>query len=441
MDVRMDKSDKQREKAKICVSKAERLMDNNRFKKSGEQFQKAAEIYFEFGEWKIAEQCFFFASKNFNRLGRYHAASNLQRLAANCSLLMHDFNKAKDYYDVALKTILKSDAKNLDDLATTSMCFAFLCQFIRGQQDEALGYVKRFKVDIDQEIFGNHLLVHLVRNLSNSIINEKEKYLNDILKEYPKFRFRVAEAELIKAAILVAMCSVYMNFSLNTEKSEYERDKTLELDTLLDISRLQDIMSHKILSHQFESVVIKNIGIAIGENISNKIKPKLPISIDLDSDQIKLPFTFRTNFPGEGYIGPLMLTIEIDGKFHFFLKSEVQNIKITSPKAVLGVNLNPQKTPVINQSFPLQVVLSNTSDGDAMQIVVDFEFPEELRMMRGTLTKNVYTLRPNEEFKWEIVVKASDVGEIPIKTIVSFKDGDGNEKGPFEANLPININL
>ncbi len=42
---------------------------------------------------------------------------------------------------------------------------------------------------------------------------------------------------------------------------------------------------------------------------------------------------------------------------------------------------------------------------------------------------------------WQISVKAFDVGEIPIKTTVSFKDGDGNPKGPFVANLPLNINM
>ena len=101
----------------------------------------------------------------------------------------------------------------------------------------------------------------------------------------------------------------------------------------------------------------------------------------------------------------------------------------------------PLKTPVINQTFPLQVIVSNNSDGAAMQIEVEFEFPEDFRLMRGTLKKQIYSLNSKEDMKWQIMVKSLDGGEIPINTIVSFKDGDGNQKGPFTAVLPLNINL
>ncbi|RLI60636.1 MAG: hypothetical protein DRO88_14070, partial [Promethearchaeia archaeon] len=76
-----------------------------------------------------------------------------------------------------------------------------------------------------------------------------------------------------------------------------------------------------------------------------------------------------------------------------------------------------------------------------MEIEVEFEFPEDLKMMRGTFKKNIYSLSPNEQLHWQILVKAFDVGEFPIKTIVSFKDEDGNLKGPFTAEIPLTINL
>ena len=439
----MDKKEKKiRDKAAVTLAKAERLLDNGRYKKSAERFQKAGEAYFELGEWKIAEQSFLYASKNRYRLEHFHAAASLQRLAANCCLLVQDYAKARDYYDVAMKSILKSDAKNLDDAATTNMGFAFLCHFIMGQQDEALEFVKRHKAEIDPDVFSDHLLVKLVRNLSNAIINENEKYLEDILKEYPKYQFRAAEAELIRAAVLLAMCSVYIDLSLGLESADFERDEFLDIECQLDFSRLQEIEDNSVLPHKFESLKITDIGIAIGDNLSTKDRPPLPIKLSTsDFGTEGIPFRFRTNFPGKGYIGPIVVTVEVDNKFHFFIKSEAQDINIISKKAVLGVELTPQKTPVINQTFPLQVKITNDSEGDALEIVIEFEFPEDLRMMRGTLKKNIYARSFNEDFTWQIHVKAFEVGELPIKTIVSFKDGDGKERGPFTAEIPLNINL
>ena len=62
-------------------------------------------------------------------------------------------------------------------------------------------------------------------------------------------------------------------------------------------------------------------------------------------------------------------------------------------------------------------------------------------MIRGTFKKNIYSLRPNEEFKFELIVKALEAGEIPITTTINFKDPDGNQKEPLILTNNININL
>jgi tetratricopeptide (TPR) repeat protein len=438
----MGNPEKDRKKAEIAVAKAEKLFENENFKKASDEFQKAGESFFELGEWKIAEQCFLYGSKAFLKNEKYANASALQRLAANCCLLVFDIAKARDYYDVSAKAILKSDVKNRDDMAAICVAFAFLCHFILGQQDESLNYIKRFKNEIDTDVFANNLLIKLSKNLTNAIINEKESYLEEILAEYPKYKFRAAEAELINAGILVGMCSVYLKYGLNLQSEEFLRDEMVELPTKLDYSKVKNIETNPVLAHKFDSIAIIDFGFSIGDNLSIKDKPELPLMVDLKNPGIKIiPIKCRTNFPGEGFIGPFMITLEIDGKFRTFLKSEAKKIKVVSPKAVLGLNFKPIKTPVINQTFPLEVEMFNQSEGDAVEIEVQFEFPEDLQMMRGTFVKNVYSLGSNERIKWEIQVKALDVGEIPIKTIVKFKDGNGNEKGPFTADIPININL
>jgi len=437
----MPDQEKMRKKAEICVAKAEKLMDNQRPKSAAEEFQKAAEIYFDLEEWKIAEQCFFYASKNWYQIEKYQNASNLERIAANCCVLLSDFKKARDYYDVAYKAILKSDAKNRDEIAILYAAFAFLCHFVQGQQDEALAYMKKFRSEVDTELFNSHLLIQLVKNLTNAIVNGKDEYLQAILADYPKYKFRTAEASLIKIAIVLAYISVHMKYSLNMIYEAFVNENIISIETKVQCAELKALISNPTLSYTFKSLQITDIGISIGDNASVKEKPTLPQSVNLESfTDLTLPIKFRTNFPGRGFIGPCLITVEVDRQFHVFLKSEVKNFNIVSPQAVLNIELIPQKPPVYNQTFELQAKLTNKSDGEAVGIEIEFEFPEQIKMMRGTLKKTIYALRPNESLKWELQVKGLEVGEFPIKAKILFKDPNGNVKGPDETILPLEIN-
>ena len=441
----MANEEKFRKKAEVALEKAEILMDNERHKKSAEQFKKAAEIYSELKEWKIAEKCFFYSAKNYHTLGGdrdFHRASLLEYEAAKCCVFINNFVKARDYFDIASKSILKSDAKNPDEMATADICFAFLCYFVQGKYEEGIIYIKRFKDQIDPDMYSSHPLMLLVRDLTKAIINEKEKYIDSIIDNFNIEKYGVAETLLLKEALIVGLASLMVKFELGMEKTEYERDDVIDIKSILDCTRLGEFKDYTSLPRVFKSLIIEKMEIEIGDNLSTKEKITMPEEVHVKEFGKKIiPFKFRTNFPGESFIGPITLTLVIDGKYRFKLQSEKQELLITSPNAVLGIDLLPLKTPVINQSFPLQVTVSNNSEGPAMEINVDFEFPEDLRLMRGTLQKNIYSLDPNEDMKWQIIVKAFDGGEIPIKTTVSFKDGDGNEKGPFNAELPLTINL
>ncbi|MHA1562231.1 MAG: hypothetical protein ACTSPA_08915, partial [Promethearchaeota archaeon] len=354
------------------------------------------------------------------------------------------FSKARDYFDITAKSLLKSDMKTKEEIATENVCFGFMCHFIVGEQEEAINSIKRFGSLFESDIFGEHILMKLVHNLSNAVLNKNEQYIKKIIKNIQPEKYSIAENRLIhQAAFLVTFATLRTGFLLNLDADEFERDSIIELPSQLDTSGIEEIEKHNKFPSKIESLSITNIEFNISENITLKEKPSMPTEIEFNKkgDHV-LPLKFRTNFPGKAYIGPIKLTLEINKKFRYYAVSDTKQLKITSPAAILGINLIPQKTPVINQSFPLQVVVSNNSDGDAMEIDILFEFPEEnIRMMRGTMDKKIYTLSPNEDIKWQILIKASDVGELPIKTTVSFKDGDGNSRGPFEAIFPLMINL
>lgn len=434
--------EKLRKKAKIALNKAEILLDNEEYKKSGANFKKAGELFQQLGEWRIAEKCFFYASKNLTRLGKYHQAALAEREAANSSLRILDYQKARDYFDVAAKSIMKAEKAKLENFAAENIGFAFLCYFVQGKYQDGINYVKRFKAKISPEIFESNLLLRIAQYITNAVINKNEDLIDELIDNYSLFQFSEMENRLIKESLVVALSSLMITLEITLSENEFERDSLIEIHPVIDTTRLQEFKNYQILPHEFTVFNVVDMHIKLGDNLTIKERPKLPITLDLKNfKKESFDLVFRSNIPGASFIGPIILTMNVDDKFSFALESDRKDINITAPDAVLGITLTPEKTPVINQSFPVQVLVSNKSDGNAMEIEIEFEFPEDLKMMRGTFKKNIYSLSPNEQLHWQILVKAFDVGEFPIKTIVSFKDEDGNLKGPFSAEIPLTINL
>jgi hypothetical protein len=247
---------------------------------------------------------------------------------------------------------------------------------------------------------------------------------------------------LNRAGINVSMASVFTKFNLENVKTEFVMDQLITVPAYLDLHRMKEITTHSVLPYKLSFLTIKEIGITVGDNLSVKERPVLPMKIDLPTDNlVKIPIMFRTNFPGKGSIGPYQITLDIDQKYQFSKKTAQFPINIVSPLAKLDVVYEALKTPVINQTFPLQVTISNISDGEAVQLEIEMEFPENLRIIRGTLKKSLYALRPNEQFKFEILVKAMEPGDLPVTTTIHFRDPDGKDKEPIVKKIPVQINL
>jgi len=80
------------------------------------------------------------------------------------------------------------------------------------------------------------------------------------------------------------------------------------------------------------------------------------------------------------------------------------------------------------------------SEGEALDIKIDIEFPEKLKIMRGTTKKQIYSLRTNEDLKWEINLKPLEAGDYIIKINIKFMDPNQN---PIEETkeFPFSIKL
>ena len=140
------------------------------------------------------------------------------------------------------------------------------------------------------------------------------------------------------------------------------------------------------------------------------------------------------------FIGPAHITCSLNDNLNFVYEVEEIEVKLTSPPPTLDISLKNLRPPLIGQSFPLQIQVQNNSEGEALDVKIAVDFPELLKVMRGTIEKQIYSLRKNEELNWDLNIKPMEAGDYIIKVKVNFKDPDQNEIEELKE-FPFSIKL
>jgi hypothetical protein len=114
---------------------------------------------------------------------------------------LYDYNKSAYFYSVSAKYAIKSNKRDAEFKSILSACFAYLCWFLKGQQDKGLAFIKRIKKDVDSKEFSENRLSSLVKGLTLAIINRDDSSLKKIEDEFIEYKFREAETILIKTQL------------------------------------------------------------------------------------------------------------------------------------------------------------------------------------------------------------------------------------------------
>ncbi len=426
-----------RKEAEKILDEAEALLAHEKFSKAGKEFRKAGEMFSELNDHKVAEQCFYYAAKSFLSSEKFHDAAEVQRSAANACILLNDYKKAEKYYQVAAKYALRGD-NVFEGILNGS--FAYLCMFIQGQQDRGLEYIKQVKSNVPFDDFKDNRLVQLVRSLTLSIVDRNKEELINLEQTISKYKFRAPEFQVIQRAIVLARVHLSLEIRLQFPKTKYITDETIEFKCDVDTSQLVNITVPPGLDLSVKEVTVKDVGVVLSENLSLKRKPVCPFVL-VAGEKKTFDFNLRANYPSEqSYAGPVVLTCGI-GDVVFFAKSPAQPLVVTSPPARLGIFMKPAGTPIIGKTFPMDITLTNESDGEATNIELDIEFPSNLTLMRGLPKKTFYSIAAHEKISFQVALQPSEAGETPIKVTMTFKDADGNVMGPHTAELPFEVKL
>ena len=410
------------------LNKAELYFDNEQYKKSGKLFRSAGDLYFKLNEFKIARECYSYAAQSFDFENRSDLAMEALRNAGDSSLLIDDFSTSNKFFKNTIRHIphfRKVENRNFYFLFFSTL--SYLCLFLEGKQDQGLDFIKQIKKDVDGEYFKDSPYISLIKNLTIAIRDKNDEYLEKIEKDFNQYNFNEPEQKLLKLVLAVAKAHISIITNLSLDKDQYTTRDIINFTLNVDTTPIIKISKYPFYNYDFKDVKISNIILSLSDNIMAQKKPELPISLK-PGENYNFIFALKPQFQvEEPFIGPIVLTFEFDDKFLVYLEDTEKIIpNIISPPPSLDISMKNLRPPLIGQSFPMEFLIENKSEGDALELSIEIEFPEQLKVMRGTTKKQIYSLSSNEKITWEIALKPSEAGDYIIKMDIKFKDPDQN---------------
>jgi tetratricopeptide (TPR) repeat protein len=406
--------------------KAEKLYKAMQYKRAAKIFDFVGDSYSKLGDFEFARDCYFDAANCSMKEDKHLIGLDFLRKAGNASLFNNEFLEANQFFKEAVIYVpnLRSTADRNHNFMLFS-CLSFLCLFVKGEKEEGLKLVKKIKNFVDDKYFKENPLIRIITNLTMVTKEKNEKYVERIKNDINNFKFREAEILLVKKALVIAKTYTSLIIKLSLDKEVYTTNEVIILSLYIDSKPLLEISNQDLYNFEIKELKLNKIGIILSDNLTYHRRPELPILIKANQRK-KTNIMIKPHFQRENtFIGPISLDFELNENL-IFLYEIPQLLKpiLISPPPSLDISIKNLRTPLIDQTFPLEVLIENKSEGEALNLVIEIEFPEQVKVMRGTLTKQIYSLKSNENIKWELNLKPTEAGDYVINIKSRFVDPD-----------------
>ncbi|MFX1393337.1 MAG: hypothetical protein ACFFAH_07160 [Promethearchaeota archaeon] len=424
------------------INKAELFYNAEQYKKAGKFYNSAGDLFFKENEYKPAKESYFNAANSFINANRINLAIGALRNAGDCSLYIEEHSDANKFFKKTLNYIhyLKKGEQR-DYIYILFSSLSYLCLFVEGKQGQGLDLIKQIKKKVDTDFFKESPMISLIKNLTLAIRDKNKEYLEKIIENFKKYDYHEAEEKLLKEVLVVAQSHISLKTNMSIDKEQYTTKDIINLKIDINTQPLKEISQDPFYNYKIEKIKILSIGLELSENIIAQEKPKLPVTLSA-GEVYTLQFLIKPHFQvEEPFIGPISLNCELDDKFNFLLQEkEIIKPNIISPPPSLDISMKSLRPPLIGKTFPLEILIDNKSEGDALELNINVEFPKELKMMRGTTKKQVYSLSSHDNITWELNLKPLEAGDYEIKMDIKFKDPDQNEIEEVKT-FPFSIKL
>ena len=421
------------------ILKAEKLYKALQFKKAGKSYHLAGNLLLKFSEYERAKVCFMNGAKIFMEIGRFETGVELFRQSGEACLRANNFKDANSIYREALNLIpkLKSEGDRNSNHIIFSV-LSYLCSYIKGTPN--LEFLKKISRKVDKEFFKEHPLIKLVSEITLALRDNEFKYLKKIKNNVGNYKFREVELKLLKYVLLITYIKLSIKTSLELDKETYITNEILNLDLNFDTNSLVEIINDSFYQFELNQFNITKFLINLSDNLATQNKPSVPLPLEIGKET-HLRFKIKPHFQVDNSsIGPIVLTCELNNNLIFLYETQSIIPNLISPPATLTASIRNLRPPLLEKTFPLEFTIENQSEGEALDLKLNVEFPEQLKVMRGTTNKQIYSLKSNEDIKWEINLKPLEAGDYVIKIFIKFMDPDQNKIEEMKE-FPFSIKL
>ena len=424
------------------LKKAEQLYNAMQYKRAAKLFKSLGNEFLNLHDFEVAKDCFINAAKCLIKEKKYILVVHFFRNAGNASLFKNDFLEAQEIFKEALEYVpnLRNNTDRNQYFILFS-CLSYLCSFVNGKHEEGINLIKKVKAYVNDTYFKENPLIRLIKDITIAIKDKNDSYLNKIEKEFNQNKFREGESLLAKQALVIVKILNSLKIKVNFDKDEYTTNEIINLKLEIDSKSLLDITKHSFYEFTPIDLTISKIGIKLSDNFTSHKKPDLPVIL-LPGQIHSFEYLIKSHFQMEkNFIGPIILTSELNGNLKFFYEiTDIVQLNLISPLPTLDISINNLRPPLIGKTFPLEILVENNSEGEAVSLNLEVEFPEKIKVIRGTLKKQIYSLKSNENMKWEINLKPLEAGDFIIKIETKFSDPDQNviedtKEFPFSIKL------
>lgn len=421
--------------------KAEQLYKAKQFKKAAKKYNSAAQTYLKLEKYELAKESFINGANTFLELGKVQSSLELLRMAGDSSILCKNYKEADEIFRKAVDFIPK--LKSIADRNSQYIFFSvlsYLCLFTNSRQDDGLNFIKKIQNKVESSYFKENTLIILVTDLTVALRDKNLTYLEKVQNSLQDYKFTDAELLLLKKILYIANFQLLLKSELSLNKKIYTTNEIINLNVKINTNPLISIVQNPFYNFKFEKLSIIKFNLNLSDNLSSSKRPDIPIDMEIGKTY-ELDFVIKPHFQLDNpFVGPLLLYCQLNSNLNFTYETTKIIPTLIPPPPSLEVSTKNLRTPLIDQTFPLEILVQNQSEGEALDVNIDTEFPEQLKLMRGTTNKQIYSLRPNEELKWEINLKPIEAGDYNIKVLIKFKDPDQNlieqvKEFPFSIKL------
>jgi hypothetical protein len=417
------------EKAEQDFEKAEQLFEAIQYKKAGKYYSSAGTNFIEIEDFSSAELSFFKAAKSYIQEERHMDVLESLRSAADSSLKLEKYSYAQQVFQKAVAYTNKLEkSKEKHKLYIVFSFLYYLCSLIKGEPEKGLNLIKKVQKKISKDFFKDNALIHLVTNLTIALRDKKVSNLEKIHDNFQDIELNPTENKLAKIAILLVHFQVSITPEIELDREEWTIKDLIRTQIKFNSTQFTIIKKKVFPDFQINELKILKVTFDHSDNLTVKERPEMPL--DMAKDQkIILNFSFKPHFQkDDSFISPLKIQYNINDKFISSLENrEELKLKLLSPPAHLDISIESLKPPLIDKTFPLEIRIENNSDSEARNLEILITLDESLKLMRGTLEKQIYSLGTNERINWKISAKPIEAGEFKIIGEIKYNDPDQND--------------